>query len=92
MPSKSGRFSGGIAAGSSPPIAIAGPTDRNHWTLEESILKSTMKKSEEPVIDLQSDHYFMGEALRQAARALCRGGNARRRGHRAARADYCARV
>lgn len=26
--------------------------------------------SEPPVIDLQSDHYFMGEALRQAARAL----------------------
>ena len=25
--------------------------------------------SEEPVIDLQSDHHFMGEALRQAARA-----------------------
>lgn len=25
--------------------------------------------SEEPIIDLQSDHYFMGEALRQAARA-----------------------
>ena len=24
---------------------------------------------EEPIIDLQSDHYFMGEALRQAARA-----------------------
>ena len=24
---------------------------------------------DEPVIDLQSDHYFMGEALRQAARA-----------------------
>jgi len=24
---------------------------------------------EEPVIDLESDHYFMGEALRQAARA-----------------------
>jgi len=24
---------------------------------------------EQPVIDLQSDHYFMGEALRQAARA-----------------------
>jgi tRNA(adenine34) deaminase len=24
---------------------------------------------EEPMIDLQSDHYFMGEALRQAARA-----------------------
>src|SRR5512134_21516 len=23
----------------------------------------------EPIIDLQSDHYFMGEALRQAARA-----------------------
>jgi tRNA(adenine34) deaminase len=26
-----------------------------------------MKKTEAPVIDLQSDHYFMGEALRQAA-------------------------
>jgi tRNA(adenine34) deaminase len=25
--------------------------------------------AEEPIIDLQSDHYFMGEALRQAARA-----------------------
>lgn len=25
--------------------------------------------SEEPIIDLQSDHYFMGEALRQAAKA-----------------------
>ena len=24
---------------------------------------------DEPVIDLQSDHFFMGEALRQAARA-----------------------
>src|SRR5512136_360046 len=24
----------------------------------------------EPIIDLQSDHYFMGEALRQAARAF----------------------
>jgi tRNA(adenine34) deaminase len=26
-------------------------------------------RMEEPIIDLQSDHYFMGEALRQAARA-----------------------
>jgi tRNA(adenine34) deaminase len=25
--------------------------------------------SEDPIIDLQSDHYFMGEALRQAVRA-----------------------
>src|SRR6195952_5171063 len=25
--------------------------------------------SDEPIIDLQSDYYFMGEALRQAARA-----------------------
>ena len=24
---------------------------------------------DEPIIDLHSDHYFMGEALRQAARA-----------------------
>ena len=29
--------------------------------------------SDEPVIDLQSDHYFMGEALRQAARAQAAG-------------------
>ena len=28
-----------------------------------------MTMAEDPVIDLQSDHYFMGEALRQAARA-----------------------
>jgi tRNA(adenine34) deaminase len=27
-------------------------------------------KKNEPLIDLKSDHYFMGEALRQAARAL----------------------
>jgi tRNA(adenine34) deaminase len=26
--------------------------------------------AEEPIIDLQSDHYFMGEALRQAGRAF----------------------
>jgi tRNA(adenine34) deaminase len=32
-----------------------------------------MKKPEEPMIDLQSDHYFMGEALRQAARAFAAG-------------------
>ena len=29
--------------------------------------------TDEPIIDLQSDHYFMGEALRQAARA-CEAG------------------
>jgi tRNA(adenine34) deaminase len=28
-----------------------------------------MKDQSEPIIDLHSDHYFMGEALRQAARA-----------------------
>ncbi len=28
---------------------------------------------DEPIIDLQSDHYFMGEALRQAARAYAAG-------------------
>jgi len=28
-----------------------------------------IKPVDEPIIDLQSDHYFMGEALRQAARA-----------------------
>ncbi len=30
----------------------------------------TMKETEKPLIDLESDHYFMGEALRQAARAF----------------------
>jgi tRNA(adenine34) deaminase len=29
--------------------------------------------SDEPIIDLQSDHYFMGEALRQARRAFDSG-------------------
>jgi len=29
-----------------------------------------MNAAQDPLIDLQSDHYFMGEALRQAARAL----------------------
>jgi len=29
-----------------------------------------MKNEKEPLIDLHSDHYFMGEALRQAARAF----------------------
>src|SRR3974377_1066287 len=28
-----------------------------------------MSTSDEPIIDLQSDHYFMGEALRQASKA-----------------------
>lgn len=28
---------------------------------------------DEPIIDLQSDHYFMGEALRQAAKAYAAG-------------------
>jgi len=29
-----------------------------------------MNEPDDPIIDLQSDHYFMGEALRQAARAM----------------------
>ena len=32
-----------------------------------------MKNETTPMIDLQSDHYFMGEALRQAARAFAAG-------------------
>ena len=32
-----------------------------------------MKEAEAPLIDLHSDHYFMGEALRQAARARAAG-------------------
>jgi tRNA(adenine34) deaminase len=31
--------------------------------------RSVEKPVDDPIIDLQSDHYFMGEALRQAARA-----------------------
>lgn len=34
---------------------------------------SSMAAEPEPVIDLHSDAYFMGEALRQAARALAEG-------------------
>ena len=29
----------------------------------------TTKETQEPCLDLRSDHFFMGEALRQAARA-----------------------
>ena len=36
---------------------------------QSSIVNRKSKMSEEPVIDLHSDDYFMGEALRQAARA-----------------------
>jgi tRNA(adenine34) deaminase len=32
-----------------------------------------MKEAKEPLIDLHSDHYFMGEALRQAGRARSAG-------------------
>jgi cytidine deaminase len=31
--------------------------------------KGDFLMADEPIIDLQSDHYFMGEALRQAAKA-----------------------
>jgi tRNA(adenine34) deaminase len=34
-----------------------------------ALIASGLIFMDEPVIDLQSDHYFMGEALRQAARA-----------------------
>ena len=37
------------------------------WTLDLGLGTSFM---DEPIIDLQSDHYFMGEALRQAAKAF----------------------
>jgi tRNA(adenine34) deaminase len=37
------------------------------FDVRRSMLSPSMP--DEPVIDLQSDHYFMGEALRQAARA-----------------------
>jgi tRNA(adenine34) deaminase len=46
----------------SPRIAAALPTAHI-----SGLLKKLMP--EEPIIDLQSDQYFMGEALRQAARA-----------------------
>jgi tRNA(adenine34) deaminase len=36
---------------------------------QSSIVNRKSKMSEEPIIDLHSDDYFMGEALRQAARA-----------------------
>lgn len=40
--------------------------DIHHWSFE---IPPTLLM-DEPIIDLQSDHYFMGEALRQAARAF----------------------
>jgi tRNA(adenine34) deaminase len=39
------------------------------FPVQNSVLDVGRFMLEEPVIDLQSDHYFMGEALRQAAKA-----------------------
>jgi len=71
---KSGRCSGGIAAVSSPRTAIAIPmaTTTGSWKSPLNHQPSTINHPampDEPIIDLQSDHYFMGEALRQARRA-----------------------
>ena len=84
MWNKSGRFFGGIAADFLPPIAAASDGAELQWTLEES---APMPWTE-PMIDLQSDHYFMGEALRQAAQRLRSRRDAGRRGHRAGRAHH----
>src|SRR5215216_6784702 len=43
-------------------LVLGGLLEFGVWNLEF--------KRMEPIIDLQSDHYFMGEALRQAARAF----------------------
>ena len=43
--------------------ATALPTAHTNGLLKKNLMP------EEPIIDLQSDHHFMGEALRQAARA-----------------------
>src|SRR5439155_5996754 len=50
-----------------PPI----PANRRSQIANRKSSQVANRKSEmdEPIIDLQSDHYFMGEALRQAARA-----------------------
>ena len=50
------------------------PDGRNEWTLEESQVPDSRPLNsrlimDEPIIDLHSDDYFMGEALRQAAKA-----------------------
>ena len=47
---------------------------------------------DEPIIDLQSDHYFMGEALRQAAAGLRGGRDAGGRGDRAGWPHYRPRI
>ena len=43
--------------------------ERSRQAEEQSERKKVNERMENPIIDLQSDHYFMGEALRQAARA-----------------------
>src|SRR3984957_2850556 len=62
MRKKSGRGSGSFAADFLPHIVVVIPTAQmtGHWK------KIFM---DEPIIDLHSDDYFMGEALRQAAKA-----------------------
>ena len=61
---KSGPGFGSIAADFLPPIAIATPTGATIGPWRNPA------HGREPIIDLQSDHYFMGEALRQAGRAF----------------------
>src|ERR1700722_15128127 len=63
MRKKSGRGSGSFAADFLPHIVVVIPTAQmtGHWK------KIFM---DEPIIDLHSDDYFMGEALRQAAKAF----------------------
>src|SRR5215475_3687904 len=63
---RSGRCSGVIAPVSSPHTAVAKPAGP---TPGRSRRPACMPEPEPPIIDLQSDHYFMGEALRQATRA-----------------------
>lgn len=62
MRKKSGRGFGSFAADFFPPIAIAMRTAKMIGRLRNFFM-------DEPIIDLHSDNYFMGEALRQAAKA-----------------------
>src|SRR5579871_3311880 len=68
MPGKFGRYFGGIVAVFLLRIASAG---RGKLTvgLWRKAIRVAKTMAEEPIIDLHSDHYFMGEALRQAAHA-----------------------
>src|SRR5687768_10923400 len=60
---KSGRYSGNTVADFLRRTAIATPMAATNGRSKKPSMP------DDPIIDLASDHYFMGEALRQATKA-----------------------